>query len=242
MGDDDGLDHGDLAGLLFGYLVYREIRDGRLDPEPLVRLGCLVGMVVAAGLGAILLLAGISAPRYDGAWVPPRTLAPLPTERPAIVVPVTPRPAPTLRPTPTPTPRPTPAPTPLPGIGTRVTAGDGWAITVTKVQRWRPSWYREPGWRLVTVHVKVRMPAVDTECVWGDMFWLEARSGRRYQGWLDQRLREPQLFDCADYHRPTTAQGWVTFEIRDTDAKGLILEACMPELFTCESPARIRLR
>jgi hypothetical protein len=114
-------------------------------------------------------------------------------------------------------------------------------VTVTKVQRWRPSWYREPGWRLITAYVKVRMPAVDGGCVWGDMLWLEARSGRTYQGWLDQPLREPQLFACGDFHRATTAAGWVTFEIRDADAKGLVLEACMPELFSCETPATIRL-
>lgn len=242
MGDDDGPDYGDLAGLLFGYLVYREIRDGRLDPDPLIRLGCLVGLAVGAVLGGILLLAGLGAPRYDGGSIPYRTLAPVPTGLPAIVIPVTPAPTPRSTPGPTPAATPTARPTPLPGIGTRVALGGGWAVTVTKVQRWRPAWYREPGWRLVTVHVKLRMPAVDFACAWGDGFWLEARSGRTYQGWWDwQDGRAPELSACADYHRPTTAQGWITFEVRDADAKGLVLTTCRPD-GPCDAPARIRLR
>jgi hypothetical protein len=235
MGNDDH-DPFDLGQLLFGYLVYREIRDGRLDPDAILRAGCLVSLLIGAVLGGGLLLVGAFAtPQYGGGYVPYETPFTYPTEQPAFVPPATVRPAATPKPTPT------PRPTPIPGIGTRVPAGDGWAVTVTKVQRWRPSWYREPGWRLVTAWVKVRMPAVEYECVWGDMFWLEARSGRTYQGWLDQQLREPQLFDCSDYHRATTAQGWVTFEVRDADAKGLLLYACLPELFSCETPAVIRL-
>ena len=46
------------------------------------------------------------------------------------------------------------------------------------------------------------MPAVDEECVWGDMFFLTARGGRTYQGFLDQRLREPQLYDARGPCRP----------------------------------------
>ena len=118
--------------------------------------------------------------------------------------------------------------------GKRVSAGDGWTVTVSKVQRWTPSWYREPGWRMVTAYIKVKMPAVENECVWGDMFFLTARSGRTYQGFQDQRLREPQLFDCSDYHRPTAVAGWVTFEVRDADAKGLVLTACPGAFFGCE--------
>ena len=85
------------------------------------------------------------------------------------------------------------------------------------------------------------MPAVDDGCGWGDSFWLLAKSGRTYEGWLDQVVREPELFACADYHRATTAAGWVTFEVRDADAKGLVLHACLPAYGSCETPAVIRL-
>ena len=224
-GDDHhGLDPGDIGALLFGWLVYREVQAGRLDAGGCLRAGCLIVAIIGAVIGGGLLLLGtigsLATPGYGG-FAPIETYAPFPTERPAIVVPATARPAPT--PAPTAEPTPTPKPTPMPGIGDRVPAGDGWAVTVTKVQRWRPAWYDEPGWRLVTVHVKVRMPAVEYECVLGSTFWLRARSGREYQGFEWQRLREPGLFACSDYHRPTTAAGWVTFEVRDADAKGLVL-------------------
>ena len=176
---------------------------------------------------------------------PYETAVPDPTGRPAIVVPATggptARPAPSVNPTPRPTSTAKPTPDPLPGIGKRVAAGEGWAVTVTAVQRWRPSWYREPGWRLVTAYVKVRMPADPIGCAWGDSFWLEARSGRTYGGLMDSGPGIRRSFACADYHRPTTAAGWVTFEIRDADAKGLVLFACLPAFASCEKPAQIRL-
>ena len=102
-------------------------------------------------------------------------------------------------------------------------------------------WYDEPGWRLLTVRVKVNLPAVEYECAWESSFSLEARSGRTYEGFEWQDRREPALFACADYHRPTTDAGWVTFEIRDADAKGLVLSVCLPSFSGCESPALIRL-
>jgi hypothetical protein len=238
MSDDH--DPFDLGQLLFGYLLYREIRDGRLDADGILRAGCLIVLLVGAVIGGGLLLVGAFAtPQYGGGYVPAGTTAPYPTERPAIVAPATARP--TLRATPAPTPTPTPKPSPLPGIGKRVPAGEGWAVTVTKVARWRPGWYDEPGWGLLTVYVKVRMPAVDDGCAWGDSFWLEAKSGRTYQGWLDGQVREPELFACADYHRVTTDAGWVTFEVRDADAKGLVLSACLPAYYSCETPAVIRV-
>ena len=246
MGDDN--DPFDLGQLLFGYLVYREIRDGRLDADGIIRAGCLIVLLVGAVIGGGLLLAGAFAtPQYGGGYVPVETAAPYPTQLPAIVALATPRP--TVRPTPsakptptpTPTPKPTPKPSPVPVIGKRVVAGDGWAVTVTKVERWRPSWYREPGWRLLTAYVKVHMPAVDDGCAWGDTFWLEAKSGLTYQGWLDRVVREPELFACADYHRATTAAGWVTFEVRDADAKSLVLHACLPAYSSCETPVVIRV-
>jgi hypothetical protein len=90
------------------------------------------------------------------------------------------------------------------------------------------------------------MPAVEFGCVWGDVFWLEAKSGRAYQGRLDQQLREPQLFEGADYHRPTTAAGWVTFEVRDADAKGLAPLHVPRNLRvvrdTCGDPAQVTTR
>ena len=237
MNDDDH-DPFDLGQLLFGYLVYREIRDGRLDADQVIRAGCLVVLIVAAVIGGgALLIGGLASSQYGGCYIPVETVAPHPTEQPAFVAPATARPtAP-----PTATSKPTPRPTPLPGIGKRVRAGGGWAVTVTKVARWRPSWYREPGWRLITAYVKVRMPANGYECAWGDSFLLEARSGRTYEGLMDSGLRDPSLFACADYHRATTAAGWVTFEIRDAAAKGLVLSACLPAFSSCETPAVIRL-
>jgi hypothetical protein len=50
-----------------------------------------------------------------------------------------------------------------------------------------------------------------------------------------------KLLACADYHRATTAAGWVTFEVRDADAKGLVLHACQPAFYSCERPAVVRL-
>jgi hypothetical protein len=247
MGDDDH-DPFDLGQLLFGYLVYREIREGRLDGDTILRAGCLLVLLVGAVLGGgLLLVGGLSTSHDGGGAYPYETAAPHPTGRPAIVVPATPRPtvrpASTAKPTPTPTAKPTPQPTPkpLPGIGNRVAAGEGWAVTVTRVQRWRPGWYDEPGWRLLTAYVKVRMPADDSRCAWGDSFWVEARNGRTYVGEVDWGLRDPSLHACADYHRPTTVSGWVTFEIRDADAKGLVLFACLPLFASCETPAAIRL-
>ncbi len=239
----------DLGQLLFGYLVYREIRDGRLDGDAILRAGCLLFLLAGAVLGGGLLLVGAFAtPQYGGGY-PYETPFTYPTQQPAFVPPATARPAaaptPAARPTPTPTPAPTPKPTPkatpLPGIGRTVPAGDGWAVTVTKVARWRPGWYSEPGWRLITAYVRVRMPAVAYECAWGDTFWLEATSGRTYQGRLDQQVREPQLFACSDYHRRTTAAGWLTFEVLDVDARGLVLSTCLPACASCERPAVIRL-
>ena len=252
MGDDDGgFDFGDLGALLFGFLVYREIRDGRLDPDPIIRAGCLLVLVVGAVLGGGLLLLGFlaSAQPYGSDFAPRYTLAPYATQRPAIVAPATlrpttrPTPVPTATPTPAPTPKPTPTPrpTPLPGIGTRVALGGGWAVTVTKVERWRPAWYDEPGWRLLTVRVKVNLPAVEYECAWGSSFSLVAETGATYEGFEWQDRRAPELFACADYHRPTTDAGWVTFEVRDEDAKGLLLHACLPGFGWCEAPAVIRL-
>ena len=239
--DDD--DHSDLGALLFGYLVYREIRDGRLEAGDVFRAGCIVTLVVGAVLGGVILLAVASMPRYQPATGLQYDLPTAPGYLAPVVQPPEPRTsvatsAGRLEPTPLPTPK----PTPLPGIGTRVVAGHGWAVTVTKVQRWRPGWYDEPGWRLITAYLEVRMPAAENECAWGDMFTLTARSGRTYQGFQDQQLREPQLFACSDYHRPTTAAGLVTFEVRDADAKGLVLTACPGDLFGCEgSGARIKL-
>ena len=244
MGNDDH-DPWDLGQLLFGYLVYRELRDGRLDADQVIRAGCLLVLIVAAVIGGgLLLIGGLAAPQYGGGYVPYETAAPYTTRQPAFVAPATARPtaAPTTaEPTPTPKPKPTPGQTPIPGIGKRVPGGGGWAVTVTKVQRWRPSWYRQPGWRLITAYVRVRMPAVEYECAWADSFWLEARSGRTYGGLWISGPRDPSLFACSDYHRATTAAGWVTFEVRDADAKGLLLNACLPAFGFCEKPAVIRL-
>jgi hypothetical protein len=112
---------------------------------------------------------------------------------------------------------------------------------VDKVQRWRPSWYHEPGWRLISAYVTVGMPAAELVCAFPDMFFVTARSGRVYTGWAESG-RDPQLFDCADYHRRTQAKGWVTFEVRDKDAAGLVLTSCVPESFGCDDGPRIRLK
>jgi hypothetical protein len=244
---DHGPDWGDIGGLLFGYMLYREMRDGRLDPGAIWRAGCLLVVVVGVVLGGILLVVGALSPvpRYgydQGVRGAPPTL-------PAVAAPVAPRtrPADTPRPTVEPSPSPSPAPkaTPLPGVGDRVRFPGGWAVTVVKAGRWQPAWYHEPGWRLVTAWLRVRLPADEMACAWGDMCSLQARSGRVYPGFLDERLREPQLFACGDHHRPTTASGWVTFEVREKDAKGLVLVACPGSMFDCDGDAgeaRIRLQ
>jgi hypothetical protein len=239
-----GPDSNDLFGLLFGYIVYREIRDGRLDPDDVFRAGCVVTLIAAAGLGLLLLVAGsmtTSGPGTSYDW-PLRTA-------PAVVAPfrtVTPRPVPvvpTMRPSPTPSP--TPTPTPMPGVGERVDWGDGWAITVTKVERWKPSWYRQPGWRLITAKLKVGMPGAELDCLYGWMFRLKTQGERTYEGWgryEPGRSRTPYLGACSDYHRPTTGSGWVTFEIRDEDRKGLVLSVCPEDSFgSCDDPVRIQL-
>ena len=112
----------------------------------------------------------------------------------------------------------TPKPTPVPRIGAEVPAGAGWWVRVDKVERWRPSWYHERGWRLISAHITVGMPADEYQCAWSDMFIVTAPSGREYTGWQDSG-REPRLFECGDYHRRTQGKGWVTFEVRDKDAR-----------------------
>ena len=87
---------------------------------------------------------------------------------------------------------------------------------------------------------EIREGRLQDECAWGSSFQLEARSGRTYEAYGFDR-REPALFACADYHRPTTDAGWLTFEIRDADAKGLLLLACLPWFSGCEAPAVIRI-
>jgi hypothetical protein len=83
MGDDN--DPNDLGGLLFGCLVYREIRDGRLDAAGILRTGCLIVLLVGAVIGGGLLLAGAFAtPQYGGGYVAVETAAPYPTQLPAI--------------------------------------------------------------------------------------------------------------------------------------------------------------
>ena len=248
FGNDNGGDGHDHDGfsvgqLLFGLWMWRELESGRLDAGSVFKALFLIAAVLGGGFLLLLLVVGATMPRYDGS-LDPYTPYAWPTEAPAYAPAWTSRPTWTPAPTatPSPTPKPTPKPTPIPGIGKKVAAGDGWTVTVTQVRRWTPSWYHEPGWRLITAYVKVGLPAVEYECVWGDMFFLTARSGRTYQGFLDQRLREPELFDCSDYHRRTTTAGWVTFEVRDADAKGLVLTACPGDLFGCEGPgARFKL-
>jgi hypothetical protein len=249
FGNDGGGDGGDdngfgLGQLLFGLWMWREIDAGRIDPGCIFKTLGLIVLVLGGGFLVLLAIASASVPRYGGSLDYSTPYA-WPTEAPAAVPAWTPRPtrtpAATATPSPTPAASPTPKPKPLPGIGKKVAANDGWWVRVDKVARWRPSWYREPGWRLVTAYVTVGMPAVEDGCAWGDMFFVTAPSGREYQGFLDQRLREPQLFDCADYHRRTQAKGWVTFEVRDKDAKGLVLTSCVPEMFGCLDGPRIRL-
>ena len=246
FGNDGGGDGGDdngfgLGQLLFGLWMWREIDAGRIDPGCIFKTLGLIVLVLGGGFLVLLAIAGASVPRYGGSLDYSTPYA-WPTEAPAVVPAWTPRPTPTPAPTATPSPTPaaTPKPTPLPGIGKKVAAGDGWWVRVDKVGRWRPSWYREPGWRLVTAYVTVGMPAVEDGCAWGDMFFVTAPSGRDVHG-LDRRHRDPQLFDCADYHRRTQAKGWVTFEVRDKDAKGLVLTSCVPEMFGCTDGPRIRL-
>jgi len=244
FGNDNGGDGGHddrgfgLGQLLFGLWLWRELDSGRLDAGQVFRALFLIAAVIGGGVLVLLAIVGATMPRYDGSVGLPAPYA-WPTEAPALAPAWTPGPAST--PAPTATPSPTPKPTPLPGIGRKVAAGAGWWVRVDKVGRWRPSWYHQPGWRLITAYITVGMPAVEYECAWGDMFFVTAPGGREYQGFLDQRLREPRLFGCTDYHRRTQVKGWVTFEVRDKDAKGLVLMSCVPEMLGCIDGPRIRL-
>ena len=222
------------------------MQSGRIDAGCIFRAVALIALVLGGGFLLLVAIGSMVAPRYEGTIDP---WSPAPTYLPAVVPPDStqaptltfqPSPTPTPRPTPTPAPAATPKPKPLPRIGDKVSSGDGWWVRVDKVERWRPSWYREPGWRLISAYVTVGMPAVENEFVWGDMFFVTAPSGREYQGGLVDG-REPRLFAWSDYHRPTQAKGWVTFEVRDKDAAGLVLTSCVPELFGCDDGPRIRL-
>lgn len=77
MGDDDGFDSSDVGGLLFGYLLYRELHSGRLDAGGCLRAGCLVAILIGAVLGGLLLLAALatSSQRYAVDPDPRRTHA-----------------------------------------------------------------------------------------------------------------------------------------------------------------------
>jgi len=243
FGNDGGHDDHDgfgLGQLLFGLWLWRELDSGRLDAGGVFKALFVIAAVLGGGFLLLLAIIGATMPRYDGA-VDLDAPYPFTTDLPAYVPVTTPRPTRATVPTAMPSPAPTRKPPAIPGIGKRVAAGDGWTVKADKVQRWKPSWYHEPGWRLVTVHLVIGMPATDDGCAWGDMFSLTARSGREYQGWLDQTNREPELFACTDYHRTTTAKGWVTFEVRDKDAKGLVMSFCPDVLGFCEQPARIRI-
>lgn len=238
FGNDDG--HHDHNGfsvgqLLVGLYLWREMEAGRLSPGDIFKTLFVIAAVIGGGFLLLLVIAGASVAPYGGSVGAGYPYIPA-TNAPVYLPAWTPKPVWTA----VPTFSPAPPPTPIPGIGTRVAAGGEWTVTVDKVQRWKPSWYRQPGWQLITVYVTVRM-AADDNCVWGDMFSVTAPGGTDYQGWLDQTLREPSIFECADYHRPTTAKGWVTFEVRNEDAKGLLMTACLPEMFSCDDPAVIRI-
>jgi hypothetical protein len=114
-------------------------------------------------------------------------------------------------------------------------------VRVDRVERWQSPWGQRPGWQVVTVRVTVGMPADDDGCVFGSMLFVTAPSGRDYAG-FEGGGRRPSLLDCSDDQRRTQAKGWVTFEIRDRDAKGLVLRTCVPEMFGCDDGPRIRLR
>ena len=239
-GGDGGHDHDGFSfgQALFALWLWRELDSGRIDGGQVFKAIAVIFLVIAGGGLLLLVIASASMPRYDSSLDPYATSA-WPTEAPAYAPAWTPRP--TRTPAPTATPTPTPKPTPIPGIGKKVAAGDGWFVTVTKVERWKPSWYKEPGWRLITARVTVGMPAVDFDCAWSDMFSVTAPSGREYRAWIEGN-REPALFACSDYHRRTTDKGWVTFEVRDADAKGLVLTFCMSSVLGCDDAPRIRLK
>jgi hypothetical protein len=106
-GDDrhHGPDQSDLMAALFGYMLYREMREGRLDPDEVWRAGC--GLVAIAGaIGLVLLaIAGLMSPQGGGSgW----------EDRSGFEAVSTATPGPTVRPVATPTPEPTPEPTPAP--------------------------------------------------------------------------------------------------------------------------------
>ena len=245
MGDDDD-DQSDLAGLLFGYLIYREIREGRLDGDGILRAGCLLVLLVGALLGGgLLIVGGLSTPQYRGGTVPVRDRGPGPdraagdrragdwrTDRSTCA----------LR---------------EPDAETHVDSeADAEAAPGNRQARRRRR--RLGGHRHGSAAVAPQLvPRAGLEARHGVREGPDAgRSDRVRLGRLllargEERAhvrgpdgfgpRDPSLFACADYHRPTTAAGWVTFEIRDADAKGLVLFACLPAFASCEKPAQIRL-
>lgn len=236
MGDDDG----DFGQTLFALMVWRELERGNITPGCIFRFFGIGLAIAGAGLLLIALIGSPATPRDVSApWsqspAPYVTAAPVarvtpppapgPTQRPATLPPVLATPSSPVGPTPAATPQSV-------AVGVLAATSDGWQVRVDKVQRWRPSWYHEPGWRLVTIYVSVRMPMLEG-CAFSDMFTLIASSGQTYSAWTYPE-RQPSLFACSDYHRVTWAKAWLTFEVRDADAKGLRMLACVPEMISCE--------
>ncbi len=246
-GGGDNRNNGpNLGSFLFAMYIWREMEAGRLTAGDIFKVLFWLAAIAGGGLLVIWIWVGLSTPRYNGlgypsgpglespgGFVPGLTLAPVWTPRQTAAT--WPSTAPTAVPTPT------PKPTPAPHIGTRVAMGGGWTVQVVKVGRWAPSWYHEPGWHLITVYVKVWMPEESViACVWGNSYSVTAPGGNQYTGY-EALGREPSLFACVDYHRPTTATGWLTFEVRDRDAKGLMLDVCAWDADVCGAPNGIKI-
>ncbi len=256
-GNGDDRNGFNLGQVLFALFLWREIDAGRIDPDRLFRAGCSLVLLIGGLLlgGAVLL--GVFSPSQYGGYVPGQPpfatevpgfvgvpsatpalqATPMPTATPTAKA--TPRPKATPKPKPTPKPTAKPTPRPLPETGTRVSLGSGWAVTVVKVERWRPSWYATSGSRLVTVYLAVAMPDDLSGCASSADFELETGSGASTYAYLDQQ-RQPELVGCSGLG-PTPAEGWATFEI-PAGATGLVLTTCLPDIARCERMTRIRLQ
>ena len=133
-GDHDGFSFGQL---LFGLWMWRELESGRLDAGSVFKAIFVILAVLGGGFLLLLMVVGMSMPRYDGydpyTPMPGRPRRP-PTRRRGR------RPDVDAGPTASPArrnPSRSRASARRPGRQRRT-------VTVSKVQRWKPSWYTSP--------------------------------------------------------------------------------------------------
>ena len=230
-GGDGGDDHGfGLGQLLFGLWLWRELDSGRIDAGGIFKVLFLVAAVIGGGFLVLLAIAGASVPQYAGSLDYATPYA-WPTEAPAFVPAWTPQADIDAHSHRDPVAHAEGETAPRhrqegPGRGRLVGAGrQGRALAALVVPRARLA----PGHR---VHHRRHA----------------GRGGRLRLGRhvlrhgperaLVHRLAGGRSRTRISSTAPTTtagtqAKGWVTFEVRDKDAKGLVLTSCVPEMFGC---------